>query len=375
MNHDNYLPLGTTIAEKYEVVDFLGNDAFELLYLVRGVHRKGSFFVLKELFLETFSFREGQSVHNIPEAEGVFEKRKKQIIEEVGKLKHKANEIKVYGYEEDNNTIYTIMEFSNNASLEKYLQFIPKESSFLPSLDALVSEDKKGVNYLLFLKLITLMGVMAVIAFYAYQYFQKENPEEGLNKVEKLANMNPLRLKVRDETVVQKELEVEEKMSLSTEVNMSEINVETNITELKVPKLEEVGVIKEVNQNSIETRIKGFLDAYISASSGALVEDTLTYYADHVKRYFKLRNATHKVIARDQKEYNKKWVKRDFEIFDFEIIKSYQKEGVNFYDLKTTTLWRLTNRKSKNFSGKSRGFMTLKEVESGFKITTIYTLK
>jgi hypothetical protein len=98
MTEDKYLPAGSIISKKYEVIEMLGEDDFEILYLVRDIDRKGSFFVLKELFLETFSSRRGQSVYTFPEAEGVFHKRKKQIIEEVGtkKLDLKADEVTIY---------------------------------------------------------------------------------------------------------------------------------------------------------------------------------------------------------------------------------------------------------------------------------------
>ena len=434
MENNKYLPIATTVAQKYEVIDILGEDDFEILYLVRDIHRKGSFFVLKELFLETFSSREGELVFTVSEALGVFHKRKKQIIQEINtqKLNSKNSEIKIYGYEDENNTIYTIMEFSSNASLEKYLQFVPKDAENLPTLSELVSREKKTFNTSFFLKILLLIAVLLAIAFYAYQFFQKSSIE---NQLEKSATRDYPTLKDRTEehlmNIPQKEIEVtdpivsipmakedeknesepleevifekdEENLSLKSEVIERIENEEKNLTK----PLEEIAIVEKNEENitvaseiiaqvekeenltkivnsqvdmnvsvdDINTKIKSFLDVYIYASATS-VDSSLKFYDKRVKRYFKFRNASHKTIANSQKRYNKKWVNREFEISDFEIIKSYKKENISYVDVKTTTVWNVSNKRGQKTSGKSRGFMTLKEVENGFKIISIYTLK
>ena len=49
----------------------------------------------------------------------------------------------------------------------------------------------------------------------------------------------------------------------------------------------------------------------------------------------------------------------------------YKKNNIAYFDLKTTTSWTIKNKTGKKLSGKSRGKMTLKKIEDGFKITSI----
>jgi len=420
MNEKKYLPIGSSIAGKYEVIDILGEDEFEILYLVRDIHRKKTFFVLKELFLETFSSREGELVFTIPEALGVFHKRKKEIIEEIKsqKLNSIKSEIKIYGYEDDNNTVYTIMEFSNNASLEKYLQFTPKDVKSLPTLDELLNKEKT-FDYSLIFKGLFLGGVVVGSAFYAYTFFQKNSLSESEPKVKKIVTENFPKLTERKKEVAVKEdisvkveetpIEVspkttekviekipeeailepivpkvvlEENLSEESESNKSNIVnervppsvvVDTSLDE-KLPKVEKSVTIEETHPIPVDTQIKEFLDKYIMASATS-VEKTMKFYDKKVKKYFRFNHPSHKTIMNSQKRYNKKWVEREFKISDFKLVKTYQKNGVNYYNIKTTTVWHVRNKRGKKFSGKSRGFMTLKEVGDGFKITSIYALK
>jgi len=426
MEKNKYLPAGSIIAKKYEVIETLGEDEFEILYLVRDIKRKGSFFVLKELFLETFSSREGELVFTVPEALGVFHKRKKQIIEEIKsqKLNSIKSEIKIYGYEDENNTIYTIMEFSNNASLEKYLQFTPKDVKSLPVLDELLNK-KKIFNYSIILKILLLTGLLLGIAFYAYIYFQKSSLKENAYELKKPVNKNFPKLKDRKKEVEEKshkpqikEVEVKKDVSVKVEENLTKVLPETTeelILEPIIPKMIFDENLSEEPKNSknsthkehketvtsslvednfskeksvkeekmavvkkrivpIDTRLKEFLDNYITASASS-AEETMKFYDKKVKKYFRFNHPTHKTIIKSQKKYNKKWVKREFEISDFKIVKIYKKNNVNYYNLKTTTVWHVRNKRGKKLSGKSRGFMTLKEVGDSFTITSIYSLK
>jgi len=389
---------GSIISGKYEVIEMLAKDDFEILYLVRDIHRKGSFFVLKELFLETFSSRRDQAVYTVPEAEGVFNKRKRQIIEEMEaqKLNLNLDEIKVYGYEEDNETIYTIMEFSHNAPLEKYLQFIPKGSSHLPSLKELVKLENKNTNSFFFIKILLLLGTLLALAFYGYQYFQKNSLERSLEKLETSVNIDTPKLKDRKvEENISIEIEVNETIEILALMKEEEANASVEISEKKITE-KNITIVNEINlseenltvesvaddvnhsiaiESTIESTIKNFLDAYINASSNASVEDTLIYYDSELKRYFKFRNVNHQLLAKKQKRYNRKWIKREFKIVDFEIIKTYEKDKTTFYDIKTITVWNVSNSRGKKASGKSKGLMILKEVEDGFKITAIHGLK
>ena len=425
MTEENYLPFGTVIADKYEVMDILGKDDFEILYLVRDIHRKGSFFVLKELFLETFSSRKDGLVFTVPEALGVFYKRKKQIIEEIKEQRSnpKKHEIKTYGYEDENNTIYTIMEFSNNAGLEKYLQFAAKDAEKLPLLDELLKRKKENSKSPFFLKSLLGIGLLtglSVGAFYAYEFFKTTQSVEKIELLEKLKpveKIEPPILQERVETiptpVVQHEqkvvqptnhnpidkkqvIEVIEKklqnpvivseptVELKEEKNSTLVNeilkvADTNISSkenltLKADVPTELKIDRESSKRDINVRLKTFLDKYIEASADSIPQ-SLKFYDKRLRRYFNFKNATHKTIENSQKRYNKKWVKRDFKISDFKIIKSYKKGNISYVDVQTTTVWHVSNKRGKKLSGKSRGFMTLKEVENGFIIISIYTLK
>ena len=412
MKENKYLPSGSTIADKYEVVDVLGEDEFEILYLVRDINRKGSFFVLKELFLETFSKREGELVFTVPEALGVFHKRKKEIIEEIKtqKLNSLNSEIKIYGYEDENNTVYTIMEFSNNASLEKYLQFTPKDVKSLPVLDTLINK-KKSFNFAPILKTLFSLGLLLGITFYGYRFFQQNSLEKDDYALKKPVSKNFPKLKERVTSVEKPEVQTHVALSSTTIVKQKHLKKEENRTEvvskvIKKPMLstppiveekiiatldnhqsnedkvvavsEEKKVIKKKSMIKvkhsaslpIKERLKAFLDKYIMASARSK-EGTLRFYDKHVKRYFKFKNPTHKTILRSQKIYNRKWVHREFKISYFKILKSYQKHGVHYYNLQTTTVWHIKSKRGKKISGKSRGFMTVKEVGDGFKITSI----
>ena len=435
MKENKYLPAGSRIANKYEVIETLGEDEFEILYLVRDINRKGSFFVLKELFLETFSSREGDLVFTIPEALGVFHKRKKEIIEEINthKLNSLNNEIKIYGYEDENNTVYTIMAFSNNASLEKYLHFTPKDVTSLPKLDELLQKEKTS-NYPFILKILFLSGLAVGTTFYAYTLFQKNSLEENNHELKKPVSENFPKLKerkkeVEDQTVevATKQVEVHEDVSLKIKETPREVLTETTekttekmvekVTEepiLKpiIPKViieeiaiaevdnnksssnnktvisavvsdtslekqlpkEEETLIEENNLITIDMILREFLDKYIVASATSS-KDVIKFYDKKVKKYFRFNHPSHKAIVKSQKRYNKKWVHREFKISDFKLLKTYKKNGINYYDLKTTTVWNVANKRGKKLSGKSRGRMTLKEVGDSFKITSIYTVK
>jgi hypothetical protein len=315
------------------------------------------------------------------------------------------------------------MEFSNNASLEKYLQYTPKDINSLPTLDELLNAEKKGKSTSFFLKLFLFLGIILVLMFYLYQYFQRDSIEE---KLKTSATMDYPKL--QDRTKIKKEIEIKEsikvlevlvkpmldkQVAIKYEDNIfaklelvEEVEIEENLTtiitkDIKSVVMEEVA-LKEIDMNtsvieenqtvilkekkieenltivddeiSIQTSMKSFLDAYIDASAST-VEGTLKFYDKEVQRYFKLKNATHKSISNSQKRYNRKWIKREFKISDFKIMKSYKKDNINYFDIKTTTVWSVSNKRGKKLSSTSRGFMTLKEVENSFKITSIYTLK
>lgn len=400
MSENKHLPLGAHIANKYEIIDVLGEDDFEILYLVRNIERKTSFFVVKELFLETFSSRIELSVYTKPEAVGVFNKRVKQIIEELKaqKLNPKASEIKNYGYEQENGTIYTIMEFSSNASGEKYLQFTPKEKTVLPELDNLLKKEKKKFDFVFFLLIALLLLTILGAIFYVYKYIRHDGVENEFIKPKEVVlkkHLQEKEIKPLEEPIVQQISEVKEKtvvpqniakpVPINKPVIASKVVLEDNITSIpkKIEEVKKIEVAKEEVtkeelkiekvKKEVKTRllVKEFLDAYIDAISHKSSTQTLAYYDASVKRYFQFKNPTHKTISSSQEKYNKKWQHRAFKMVDFEIVKQYSKNNQEYLLVKTLTNWRIKNTKGKKLSGESRGTMTLKKIADGFKITSI----
>lgn len=124
MENSYYLSNGYLLGGHYEIVKVLGEDEFEILYLVKDRHRLESLFVIKELFLKAYARRENETVHVMAKSKLLFEDTKKELISEItiAQKKSQTNLIQIYGYLEENNTVYTIMEFINDSNVAHYLQ-------------------------------------------------------------------------------------------------------------------------------------------------------------------------------------------------------------------------------------------------------------
>lgn len=125
MKNSKYLSSGENLGGHYEIVEVLGEDDFEILYLVKDRHLKDRLFVLKELFLNALSIRdEDNLVYTPAKSKYIFEQTKKEVILETNRLEEASQkqEIETYGYFEENNTVYIIMEFKNDSNLDNYLQ-------------------------------------------------------------------------------------------------------------------------------------------------------------------------------------------------------------------------------------------------------------
>ncbi|HHD80841.1 MAG TPA: serine/threonine protein kinase, partial [Campylobacterales bacterium] len=126
---NEHLAIGYKIGGHYKITKVLGQGGFGIVYLVEDIHRLNAQFVIKELFSRDFSFRhrDGHTVYNKAEAKNIFAKIKEDIISEVNILQkiRDKNIVEAYGYFEDNNTLYSVMEFIDGVDLDKYLKKVP----------------------------------------------------------------------------------------------------------------------------------------------------------------------------------------------------------------------------------------------------------
>jgi hypothetical protein len=121
--------------------------------------------------------------------------------------------------------------------------------------------------------------------------------------------------------------------------------------------------------------IKQFLDNFLTISESGTIDEIVSNYDDQVGRYFSLRDVDHETIRQDKINYHKKWNYREFDMLGYEVTKVYKRGGETYYDVKTTTNWSVADGKGKSVAGTSKGVMTLRETENGFKVTSIYTNK
>ncbi|CAA6802471.1 MAG: Unknown protein [uncultured Sulfurovum sp.] len=393
MNTVSYLSMNDVVGEHYIIVEVLAKDAFEILYLVRDNNRAGSLFILKELFFDTFCSRENNIVIIKPQAQGVFYKQKKEIISKINKLQntHTRSDLKTFGYIEENNTVYTIMEYSSDTDISEYLEF----EAELVSLEKETSFFKKNLKYFLFFGLLLLLGYLG------FMIYQKSNePKELMAQ-----NLKPT-IKLNDYKKETQKKDKEENLTIAIPValvqenNISDNNIneekakEANTTSMElakpllekennlnievnqsIPNITEKIIEEKVHDPFNETAIKTFLDAFINASSQASVDEIVDFYDVKIERYFKLRNITQTVIKKDKRKYNQKWLNREFRIVDFKILKKYTKNKEAYTDLKTTTQWFISNNKGLTRKGESQGFMKLKATDNGLKVVSIYGLK
>jgi len=126
MSNTNQLPIGHIIGGHYQIVRVLGQGGFGIVYLVKDLHKLDELLVAKELFAKEFSFRQRESTTVINQSDMVhiFRKIKEDIKQEVTILSQITNQniVKAYGYLEENDTIYSIMEYLQGMDLESYLK-------------------------------------------------------------------------------------------------------------------------------------------------------------------------------------------------------------------------------------------------------------
>ena len=191
MENNYYLSIGTKLGGHYEIEKVLSEDEFEILYLAKDLHKRGEYVVLKELFLKTYSSRDGADVSTVAKSKIIFEETKKEIKKEVDGLLENpsSNQVSIYGTFEENNTIYTIMEFVNNSNLDGYLKVnttdntpavskkdVMQEEIIEPSTKkTLPRKEEKKEKSSIFLKiLITMLLICLALGYYAYNMIKDD---------------------------------------------------------------------------------------------------------------------------------------------------------------------------------------------------------
>ena len=435
MKDNYYLPEGHTLGGHYEIVKVLGEDEFEILYLVKDKHRLESLFVIKELFLKAYAKRENETVQVMAKSKLLFEDTKKEMIDEIitAQKNSQNNQVQTYGYLEENNTVYTIMEFVNDSNVAHYLQNNAviedkkeekRDEIVLPPIknynkkesvevdEPIVEKEKKPKSYI-FLKMLSLaVLVMLGLAYYSWDMIKRDKERVKEKQVsvvtERTIHTPPLndRDEEKLEPIVSAEKEEkkeiafnasyieEEEQKVNTKDDVFDIPNEEVYVDEEKPKVEEElkqeeYEVKEENPNSLGTQIGGentterfnrmsvkrFLDTFIASSTSGSIDDIVSHYDAKVDRYFSLKNINHNKIRKDKVSYQKRWTKREFRLVAFKIISIYRKGNFDYCDLSTTTQWNVSSDDFKTASGISKGLMTLKRTYDGFKVTSIYTVK
>ncbi len=196
MESNHYLSIGTKLGGHYEIEKVISEDDFEILYLAKDLHKRGEYVVLKELFFKAYSHREDREVKTLAKSKIIFEETKKEVIKEVEELltNPSTEEVATYGSFEENNTVYTIMEFINNPNLDGYLKINKIEkTSEITNTESLNSdvmneqiieptpkkrvhvEKKEKPKSSIFIKiLITSLLVCIGLGYYAYNMIKED---------------------------------------------------------------------------------------------------------------------------------------------------------------------------------------------------------
>lgn len=121
--------------------------------------------------------------------------------------------------------------------------------------------------------------------------------------------------------------------------------------------------------------IQNFLKHFVTTTEEKSLNNLVALYDDQVSRYFTLNHVTHADIYRDKQAYNQKWRYRNFQLLDFQILKTYTQNGIAYCDVSMRTRWQVATENRQSASGISKVFMTVKNTAKGLKVTSIYSLK
>ena len=295
MESSHQLPIGEKLGGHYEIVEVLGEDEFEILYLVKDLHLGEKKFVLKELFLSAYAFRnDEQDVQVMAKSKQIFEQTKVDVKAEVEtlKLEKTMTTPRIYGYFEENNTVYSIMEFvksvDDNTYLavkneEKEIRVTPMLNEFVPEptvvivkrdeeVEKLDIKKEKSSNSYWFLKLLILGAlIMAGLMYYSYDMIQKDK-EHAKNK--------PTNVTVTNEPMAHPTLK--EKIEKVRDENLSTLEVPQE--EVKTENLEGAAYIEEGELPPVaEEEFKNIPKAEIYVDSEVeTIDETVTPYGEEI---------------------------------------------------------------------------------------------
>lgn len=117
------LAVGTVLNNRYLVGEILGFGGFGVIYKVFDT-QLNQVFAIKEFFPNAISTRVPGTKDLIVYKKEEFEFSKQNFIEEAkntGKFFNSKNIVKVFGYFEENNTVYYIMEYLDGISLKDFI--------------------------------------------------------------------------------------------------------------------------------------------------------------------------------------------------------------------------------------------------------------
>lgn len=118
------LPLGYILNNKYKIINALGKGGFGIVYKVEDIETK-EIFAIKELFVNTVCFRRRDSQQIDSNNRELFASLKEKTYKEVNLLSsiNYENIVKEYGYFEENDTCYIVMEYVDGKNLNQFLKF------------------------------------------------------------------------------------------------------------------------------------------------------------------------------------------------------------------------------------------------------------
>ena len=124
MCNKNFLRDGKILCKRYKIIRAIRQGGFGIVYLVKDLNHQGKELVVKELFFINHSFRNRDGFVRTKKTKVSFNKLKKDVQREVENLKKIKNRniVKAYDYFEENNTIYSVMEYIDGLNLDEYLE-------------------------------------------------------------------------------------------------------------------------------------------------------------------------------------------------------------------------------------------------------------